>query len=116
MDNGDENPTEIYYSNGGELNLNTNKITPAGGLTKHFADAMHMQANLLPVMDLSNTEKVVSFSQYRRRQSNVRAYTQLDGMCTQPETAECAGGSRLLPFYRKYHDERSRTYGSQSNF
>jgi predicted dehydrogenase len=60
MDNGDENPTEIYYSNGGELNLNTNKITPNGGLTKHFADAMHMQPNLLPSIDLSNTEKVVS--------------------------------------------------------
>ena len=60
MDNGDENPTEIYYSNGGELNLNTNKITPTGGLTQHFAEAMHMEANLLPVMDLSNTEKVVT--------------------------------------------------------
>ncbi len=60
MDNGDENPSEIYYSNGGELNLNTNKVTPTGGLTLHFSDAMHMQANLLPVMDLSNTEKVVA--------------------------------------------------------
>jgi predicted dehydrogenase len=26
MHNGDENPAEIYYSNGGELNLNTNKV------------------------------------------------------------------------------------------
>ncbi len=60
MDNGDDNPTEIYYSNGGEINLNTNKVTPSGGLTQHFADAMHMQANLLPEMELSNTEKVVS--------------------------------------------------------
>ncbi len=60
MDNGDDNPTEIYYSNGGEINLNTNKVTPTGGLTQHFADAMRMQANLLPEMELSNTEKVVS--------------------------------------------------------
>ncbi len=60
MDNGDENPTEIYYSNGGEINLNTNKVTPTGGLTQHFADEMHMQPNLLPVLDLSNAEKVVS--------------------------------------------------------
>ena len=59
MDNGDENPTEIYYSNGGELNLNTNKITPQGGLTQRFANAMHMQPNLLSNIDLSNTEKVV---------------------------------------------------------
>ncbi|HTB25641.1 MAG TPA: Gfo/Idh/MocA family oxidoreductase [Puia sp.] len=60
MDNGDDNPTEIYYSNGGEINLNTNKVTPTGGLTQHFADAMHMQANLLPEMELSNTGKVVT--------------------------------------------------------
>jgi predicted dehydrogenase len=60
MDNGDDHATEVYYSNGGELNLDTNKITPAGGLTQHFAEAMHMQANLLPTMDLSTAEKVVT--------------------------------------------------------
>src|ERR1700676_2399593 len=58
MDNGDDVATEIYYSNGGELNLNTNKITASGGLTQHFADAMHMKANLLPAIELSNAEKV----------------------------------------------------------
>lgn len=52
MDNGDENPTELYYSNGGELNLNTNKITPKGGLGKSFAADMGMQPNLLPDIDL----------------------------------------------------------------
>jgi predicted dehydrogenase len=60
MDNGVENPSEIYYSNGGELNLNTNKVSPAGGLTKHFADAMDMQPNLLPEMTLATPEKVVT--------------------------------------------------------
>lgn len=60
MHNGDENPMEIYYSNGGELNLNTNKISPKGGLTKHFADAMDMQPFLLPATDLPGIEKVVS--------------------------------------------------------
>ncbi len=61
MHNGDENPAEIYYSNGGEMNLNTNKVTPTGGLTKRFADAMHMQPNLLPEMSLEVAdEKVVT--------------------------------------------------------
>ncbi|MES2850021.1 MAG: Gfo/Idh/MocA family oxidoreductase [Bacteroidota bacterium] len=60
MHNGDENPAEIYYSNGGELNLNTNKISPKGGLTKHFADAMGMQPFLLPEMELTSSEKVVA--------------------------------------------------------
>lgn len=52
MHNGDERPAELYYSNGGELNLITNKVSPAGGLTKRFADDMNMQPNLLPEMDL----------------------------------------------------------------
>jgi predicted dehydrogenase len=53
MHNGKENPAEIYYSNGGELNLNTNKITSDGGLAERHAKAMNMQANLLPEMDIS---------------------------------------------------------------
>jgi predicted dehydrogenase len=60
MHNGDENPAEIYYSNGGELNLNTNMVSPKGGLTKRFAEAMDMQANLLPEISLKNTEKVIA--------------------------------------------------------
>ena len=54
MHNGDENPKEIYYSNGGELNLNTNKVSPSGGLRENHAKAMNMQANLLPEMDLAD--------------------------------------------------------------
>ncbi|QQL50913.1 Gfo/Idh/MocA family protein [Mucilaginibacter ginkgonis] len=60
MDNGDENPSEIYYSNGGELNLITNKISPKGGLTAKMAAEMGMQANLLPETDLGSKEKVVA--------------------------------------------------------
>lgn len=55
MHNGDENPKEIYYSNGGELNLNTNRISPAGGLTENHAKAMNMQPNLAPELDLTTT-------------------------------------------------------------
>jgi predicted dehydrogenase len=60
MHNGDENPAEIYYSNGGELNLNTNKVSPRGGLTKRFADEMKMEPFLLPEMSLSSVEKVIA--------------------------------------------------------
>jgi len=60
MHNGDEHPAEIYYSNGGELNLITNKVSPTGGLTEKMAAAMGMKANLLPEIDLANTEQVVA--------------------------------------------------------
>ena len=61
MHNGDERPSELYFSNGGELNLITNKVSSEGGLEKRFADAMNMPPNLLPEMNLVNEEvKVVA--------------------------------------------------------
>ncbi len=54
MHNGDENPGEIYYSNGGELNLTNNKVSPRGGLTQKLAEAMGMKANLLPEIELAD--------------------------------------------------------------
>lgn len=60
MHNGDERPAEIYYSNGGMLNLNTNKVSSEGGLSKKFADEMKMQPNLLPSMGLSEVEQVIA--------------------------------------------------------
>ena len=61
MHNGDENPSEIYYSNGGELNLITNKISPQGGLHEREAAAMNMKPNLLPEISLSDmSEKVIA--------------------------------------------------------
>ncbi|MDZ7694928.1 MAG: Gfo/Idh/MocA family oxidoreductase [Balneolaceae bacterium] len=45
---------EIYYSNGGELNLSTNKVTPNGGLTERHASAMGMEPNLLEEQSLSD--------------------------------------------------------------
>jgi predicted dehydrogenase len=54
MHNGVERPTEIYFSNGGELNLITNKVSSNGGLTESFAKAMNLQANLLPEVSLED--------------------------------------------------------------
>jgi predicted dehydrogenase len=60
MHNGDEKPAEIYYANGGELNLITNQVSSKGGLSKKFADEMKMQANLLPEMSLLEVEPVIA--------------------------------------------------------
>ena len=43
---------ELYYSNGGMLNLDTNKVTSEGGLTEREAKAMGMKANLLEPFEL----------------------------------------------------------------
>jgi predicted dehydrogenase len=43
---------ELYYSNGGMLNLDTNKITSEGGLQEGDAKPMNMKANLLEPYEL----------------------------------------------------------------
>lgn len=43
---------ELYYSNGGTLNLDTNKITPEGGLEERYAKAMGAKAFRLPERSL----------------------------------------------------------------
>ena len=43
---------EIYYSNGGELNLATNKVSPNGGLSERYATAMKMRPNQLAPVSL----------------------------------------------------------------
>ncbi|MEX2232900.1 MAG: Gfo/Idh/MocA family oxidoreductase [Cyclobacteriaceae bacterium] len=48
---------EIYYSNGGELNLDTNKITPHGGLQENHASAMGLRPNLLKETTLAEQIK-----------------------------------------------------------
>ncbi|MEY4954269.1 MAG: hypothetical protein RI981_354 [Bacteroidota bacterium] len=54
--NGAGGTKEIYYSNGGELNLDTNMISPNGGLQEREAKAMGMQANLLPTMKIEGAK------------------------------------------------------------
>jgi len=43
---------ELYYSNGGTLDLDKNKVTPGGGLREREAAAMGLKANLLPEQSL----------------------------------------------------------------
>jgi predicted dehydrogenase len=45
---------ELYYSNAGMLNLDTNKITPEGGLRAKEAAEMKMQPNLLTEISLAD--------------------------------------------------------------
>jgi len=51
---------EIYYSNGGELNLDTNTISPNGGLQEKEAAAMQLPANLLPKMSIEGAKAEAS--------------------------------------------------------
>jgi len=44
---------ELYFSNGGTLNLDTNKITPEGGLIRKMAEVMGRKENLLPEMPIA---------------------------------------------------------------
>jgi len=43
---------ELYFSNGGTLNLDTNEVTSQGGLSRRYAQEMGMEANLLDTFKL----------------------------------------------------------------
>ncbi len=60
---------EIYYSNAGTLNLDTNEISADGGLRAPQADEMGMKPNLLEPMRLRSNERVAT-----------EANTSVDGM------------------------------------
>ncbi len=47
---------EVYYSNGGTMDLDKNTISPDGGLTEKLAKEMKMSANLLPSIKLSDIQ------------------------------------------------------------
>ena len=99
MHNGDERPAEIYYSNGGELNLNTNKVSPVGGLAKRFADEMGMQPNLLPELSLANTEAVVASANTggdRLTSNHVRNWMECVRSRKQPNASVEAGYSHSI--------------------
>jgi predicted dehydrogenase len=51
---------ELYYSNGGMIDMDKQTVTPTGGLTKRFADEMHMQPNLLPSASLGEKAAAVN--------------------------------------------------------
>lgn len=51
---------ELYYSNGGMIDMDKQTVTPTGGLTQKFADEMHMKANLLPSKSLGSGDKVAT--------------------------------------------------------
>jgi len=51
---------ELYYSNGGMLNMATQQVTPTGGLTEHYAAAMNMKPNLLPSFSLMKDTQTVA--------------------------------------------------------
>jgi predicted dehydrogenase len=51
---------EIYYSNGGELNIATGKITPNGGLDRKSAADMEMESNLLDEFSLEGASAPVT--------------------------------------------------------
>jgi predicted dehydrogenase len=51
---------EVYYSNGGTLDLDKNRVTAEGGLTERLAREMDMKANLLPERTLTEESAAAS--------------------------------------------------------
>jgi len=53
---------ELYYSNGGTLDLDKKTVSPEGGLSKQYADEMDLQPNLLPRISLLDSAPKIATS------------------------------------------------------
>ena len=60
--NSAEDVKEIYYSNGGALDLDKNVISSQGGLEENYAREMGMKANLLPKRSLAEAASGIETS------------------------------------------------------
>lgn len=53
---------ELYYSNGGTLDLDKKTVSPEGGLSKKYADEMGLEPNLLPRISLLDSAPKIATS------------------------------------------------------
>jgi predicted dehydrogenase len=51
---------ELYFANGGTMDLDKRTVSPEGGLTKEFATEMNMQPNLLPKISLTSSSGLIA--------------------------------------------------------
>jgi predicted dehydrogenase len=85
---------ELYYSNAGMLNLDTNEITPTGGLGARAAAEMSMKANQLPTMklaDVAPTETAANTGGDASTTANVRNWMECVRTRKQPNADIEAG-------------------------
>jgi len=90
---------ELYYSNAGMLNLDTNEITPTGGLTERFAAPMGMKANELPatkLLEAAGTETAADTGADASTTANVRNWMDCVRSRKQPNAPIDAGYSHAV--------------------
>jgi hypothetical protein len=91
---------ELYYSNGGMLDMDKQTVTPTGGLTARSAAEMKMQPNLLPSFSLvEKAEKMQTDADTGGRAIRRPAPTCATGWsaCARRKTAECEHPGGLQP-------------------
>src|SRR6266699_1579838 len=91
---------ELYYSNAGMLNLDTNEITPTGGLNERSAAEMGMKANQLATMKLSEvaaTETAANTGADSSTTANIRNWMECVRSRKQPNANIDAGYSHSVP-------------------
>src|SRR6266516_4711197 len=90
---------ELYYSNAGMLNLDTNEITPTGGLNERSAAEMGMKANQLATMKLSEvaaTETAANTGADSSTTANIRNWMECVRSRKQPNASIDSGYSHSV--------------------
>ena len=101
---------ELYYSNGGTLDLDKNQVTPGGGLREREAAAMGLKPNLLAEkMLVEKAGRGRNLGQHRRGPVHDREHAELAGVRAQPQDAERRHRGGLQPLGRAVHDASPRS-------
>ncbi len=101
---------ELYYSNGGMIDMDKQTVTPTGGLTQKFADEMKMQPNLLPSFSLmEKAEKMATDANTSGVQGDPQTAANMRNWmeCVRSrKTPNASIQRRLQPLHRAVHERR----------
>ena len=87
---------ELYYSNGGMLDMDKQTVTPTGGLTAKSAAEMKMQAEPAGAsFSLGERAEGGDGRRHGRRSADLGQHAQLDGVRAFAQDAECQHRSRV---------------------
>ena len=108
---------ELYFSNGGTMNLDTGEITPEGGLQERTRRRWEWRRTCSRRQSLTDERREDGHGRVDRcRQRHQRQRPQLDGVRAQPQDAERRHRGRLSPLGRALHDHRGPAHRPARHF
>ncbi len=106
---------ELYYSNGGMLDMDKQRVTPEGGLTAKSAAEMKMKPDLLPELFAGRGAEGGDLGEHGRDPHDFGEHAELDGVRALAQDAECEHRRGLQPLGGAVHVHRGDADGAEGD-